>query len=126
MTVAVEVDNRSGVEVDEGAAAELARRVLAAEGEPHGIRANAISPAAATRMLRREVAPGELEPEQVSPAVVFLSSERCTFSGKVLECSGGRFSVARWTSSEVVDLGREPVDAGVIEERWAEIEGASP
>jgi NAD(P)-dependent dehydrogenase (short-subunit alcohol dehydrogenase family) len=100
--------------------------VAAAEGEPHGIRANAISPAAATRMLRREVAPGELEPEQVSPAVVFLSSERCTFSGKVLECSGGRFSVARWTSSEGVDLGREPVDAGVIEERWAEIEGASP
>ncbi len=97
--------------------------VAAAEGEAHGIRANAISPAAATRMLRREVAPGELEPEQVSPAVVFLSSERCTFSGKVLECSGGRFSVARWTSSDVVDLGREPVEAGLIEERWAEIEG---
>ena len=32
MTVSVEVDNRSGVQVDEQAAAELARRVLAAEG----------------------------------------------------------------------------------------------
>ena len=98
--------------------------VTAAEGEQHGIRANAISPAAATRMLRRDVEPGELDPEQVSPAVVFLASERCTFSGKVLECSGGRFSVARWTSSDAVDLGREPVAARVIEKRWAEIEGA--
>ena len=99
--------------------------VTAAEGEPHGIRANAISPAAATRMLRREVAPGELEPEQVSPGVVFLASERCTFSGKVLECSGGRFSVARWTSSDVIDLGRDPVAASEIDERWAEIEGTT-
>jgi NAD(P)-dependent dehydrogenase (short-subunit alcohol dehydrogenase family) len=99
--------------------------VAAAEGAEHGIRANAISPAAATRMLRREVAPGELEPEQVSPAVVFLASDRCTFSGKVLECSGGRFSVARWTSSDTVDLGREPVAATVIEERWADIEGTA-
>jgi NAD(P)-dependent dehydrogenase (short-subunit alcohol dehydrogenase family) len=99
--------------------------VAAAEGGQHGIHANAISPAAATRMLRREVGPGELEPEQVSPAVVFLASERCMFSGKVLECSGGRFSVARWTSSEAVDLGREPVAPSLIEERWAEIEGAA-
>lgn len=99
--------------------------VAAAEGKQHGIAANAISPAAATRMLRREVEPGELEPEQVSPAVVFLASERCTFSGKVLECSGGRFSVARWTSSEPVDLGREPVAPSLIESRWAEIEGVA-
>jgi probable rRNA maturation factor len=34
--LSVEVDNRSGVEVDEGAAVELARRVLAAEGVGHG------------------------------------------------------------------------------------------
>ncbi len=32
MTVAIEVENRSGVDVDEEAAVELARRVLAAEG----------------------------------------------------------------------------------------------
>ena len=73
----------------------------------------------------REVEPGELDSEQVSPAVVFLASERCTFSGQVLECSGGRFSVARWTSSDAVDLGRAPVAPSVIEERWAEIAGAA-
>jgi len=36
MTVAVEVENRSGVEVDEPAAAELARRVLRSEGMEAG------------------------------------------------------------------------------------------
>jgi probable rRNA maturation factor len=34
--IAVEVDNRSGVQVDEGAAVALARDVLAAEGVPEG------------------------------------------------------------------------------------------
>jgi NAD(P)-dependent dehydrogenase (short-subunit alcohol dehydrogenase family) len=47
---------------------------LPAEGEPHGIRVNAISPVAATRMLRRRVDPGEMRPEQVAPGVVFLAS----------------------------------------------------
>jgi NAD(P)-dependent dehydrogenase (short-subunit alcohol dehydrogenase family) len=97
--------------------------VAAAEGAGHGILANAIAPAAATRMLRRAVEPGELEPEQVSPAVVYLASERCGLSGQVLECSGGRFAVARWTSSAVVDLGREPVSPETIEGRWGEIAG---
>jgi NAD(P)-dependent dehydrogenase (short-subunit alcohol dehydrogenase family) len=95
----------------------------AAEGEPHGVLANAVAPAAATRMLRRPVEPGELEPEQVAPAVVFLASDRCTFSGKVLEAAGGGFDVARWTWSEELDLGSEPVEPELIAERWAEIEG---
>jgi NAD(P)-dependent dehydrogenase (short-subunit alcohol dehydrogenase family) len=97
--------------------------VTAAEGEPHGILANAVAPAAATRMLVRSVEPGELEPEQVAPGVVFLASSACTFTGKVLEAAGGEFDVARWTSSDEVDLGREPVEPEVIAERWQAIEG---
>jgi NAD(P)-dependent dehydrogenase (short-subunit alcohol dehydrogenase family) len=97
--------------------------VTAAEGEPHGILANAVAPAARTRMLSRAVEPGELEPEQVVPGVLFLASERCTFSGKVLEAGGGEFSVARWTSSDDVDFGRRPVAPETIAARWAEIEG---
>jgi NAD(P)-dependent dehydrogenase (short-subunit alcohol dehydrogenase family) len=97
--------------------------VAAAEGEPHGILANAIAPAARTRMLSRAVEPGELEPEQVAPGVLFLASERCSLSGKVLEAGGGEFDVARWTSSSDVDFGREPVTPEEIAERWAEIEG---
>jgi NAD(P)-dependent dehydrogenase (short-subunit alcohol dehydrogenase family) len=97
--------------------------VTAAEGEDHGIHANAISPVAATRVLVRETAPGELEPEQVVPGVLFLASEECTFSGKVLEAAGGEFDVARWVSSDGIDFGREPVEPETIAERWSEIEG---
>jgi NAD(P)-dependent dehydrogenase (short-subunit alcohol dehydrogenase family) len=97
--------------------------VTAAEGEAHGIRANAIAPAAATRMLSRQVQPGELEPEQVVPGVVFLASEQCSLSGKVLEAGGGEFSVASWQSSADVDLGRDPVEPEVIAEHWTAIEG---
>jgi NAD(P)-dependent dehydrogenase (short-subunit alcohol dehydrogenase family) len=56
--------------------------VTAAEGEPHGILANAVAPAAATRMLVRPVEPGELEPEQVAPGVVYLASSACTFTAE--------------------------------------------
>jgi NAD(P)-dependent dehydrogenase (short-subunit alcohol dehydrogenase family) len=97
--------------------------VTAVEGERHRIHANAVAPAAATRILRRSVEPGELEPEQVVPGVMFLASDRCLFSGKVLEAAGGEFDVARWASSEEVDFGREPVEPEVIAERWPEIEG---
>jgi NAD(P)-dependent dehydrogenase (short-subunit alcohol dehydrogenase family) len=100
--------------------------VAAAEGEPHGILANAVAPVAATRMLRREVEPGELEPEQVAPGVVFLASEACTVSGKVLEAGGGEFDVACWVSSDEIDFGREPVEPEAIADRWAEIEGRVP
>ncbi len=96
--------------------------VTAAEGESHGILANAISPAAATRVLVREVAPGELEPDQVVPGILLLASEQCTFSGKVLEAAGGEFDIASWASSEGIDLGRTPVEPELIAERWAEIE----
>jgi len=96
--------------------------VTAAEGAPHGVLANAIAPAAATRVFTRKVEPGELEPEQVVPGVLFLASDRCTVSGKVLEAGGGEFDVARWASSEDVDFGREPAEPEAIAERWAEIE----
>jgi NAD(P)-dependent dehydrogenase (short-subunit alcohol dehydrogenase family) len=100
--------------------------VTAAEGEPHGILANAISPAAATRVLTWKVEAGEFEPEQVAPGVLFLASDRCTVSGKVLEAGGGQFSVANWVSSDDVDFGREPVEPETIAARWAEIEGSVP
>jgi NAD(P)-dependent dehydrogenase (short-subunit alcohol dehydrogenase family) len=99
--------------------------VTAAEGAEHGILANAVAPAAATRMLRRSVEPGELEPEQVAPGVVFLASDRCTFAGKVLEAAGGEFDVASWTSTDEVDFGRDPVAPELIAERWDEIAGVT-
>jgi NAD(P)-dependent dehydrogenase (short-subunit alcohol dehydrogenase family) len=67
---------------------------LARELRDTNIRVNAISPVAATRVLRRN-AP-ELAPELVAPGVAFLASSACTESGVVLRAAGGRFSAAWW------------------------------
>jgi NAD(P)-dependent dehydrogenase (short-subunit alcohol dehydrogenase family) len=100
--------------------------VTAAEGAPHGILANAISPAAATRIYTQEVRPGELKPEHVAPAVVFLASEECQVSGTVISAASGAFA-ARWCArSRGIDVGLEPVAPETIAERWEEIEGAVP
>ena len=52
--VAVEVENRSGAEVDEGAAVELARRVLAAEGVDEGELGLTFVPPEESRALKQE------------------------------------------------------------------------
>jgi probable rRNA maturation factor len=54
MTVEVEVENRSGAEVDEAAAVELVRRVLAAEGVEEGEVGLAFVPPEESRALKRE------------------------------------------------------------------------
>jgi len=79
---------------------------LAVEGEPHGIRVNAISPVAATRMYRGETDEGELAPELVAPAVAFLASEACDRSGLVVRAADGRLSAGAYRSGPEVDLGR--------------------
>ncbi|CAA9590125.1 MAG: Oxidoreductase, short chain dehydrogenase/reductase family [uncultured Thermomicrobiales bacterium] len=94
---------------------------LAAEGEPHDIRVNAISPVAATRMLRRPATPGELDPAQVAPGLLFLASAACDFSGLILRAAGDRFSVARWAFSEGADFGPGPVTPETIAARWPDI-----
>ena len=52
--VAVEVENRSGAEVDEAAAVQLARRVLAAEGIDDGELGLAFVPPEESRALKQE------------------------------------------------------------------------
>jgi NAD(P)-dependent dehydrogenase (short-subunit alcohol dehydrogenase family) len=98
---------------------------LAAEGEAYGIRVNAISPVAATRMLQRQMASHELRPEQVAPGVAFLASPHCNFSGVVLRASNGNFSVTRWSFSPEVSFGTEVVTPEAIAEQWNSIIGDS-
>ena len=92
---------------------------LAPETADDDIRINAICPVAATRVLRRH-AP-ELRPEHVAPAVAFLASSRCNFSGVVVRAAGGRFSTAYWSAGPEVDCGPVPVEPEVIAQRWTEI-----
>lgn len=96
---------------------------LAAEGQPHGIRVNAISPVAATRMLRRPVGPREMRPEEVAPGVVFLASSHCEFSGVVLRATNGRFSIGRYEAGAEVDLGPDPTPEAVAV-NWRRIIGS--
>jgi NAD(P)-dependent dehydrogenase (short-subunit alcohol dehydrogenase family) len=93
----------------------------AAAGEPHGIRVNAISPVAATRMFTREVPPGALMPEQVAPGAVFLASRECHVSAAVLRAADGRFSLGGYAVSEEIDLRREQATPEMIAARWEEI-----
>jgi NAD(P)-dependent dehydrogenase (short-subunit alcohol dehydrogenase family) len=97
---------------------------LAAELRDTGIRVNAISPVAATRVLRRS-AP-ELTPELVAPGVVFLASSACGLSGAVLNAAGGRFSAAWWARSDGLDLGPTPASPEDIAARWQQIAGDWP
>jgi len=100
--------------------------VVAAEGAAHGIRANAISPVAATRMLQRDAKPGELAPELVAPAVLYLASDRCEVSGIVLRAAGGKFGTVAWHDGNEIDLGSKLAAPEAIAERWDEIEGVAP
>lgn len=95
---------------------------VAAELSDIDIKMNAIAPVAATRVLQRS-AP-ELLPELVAPGVAFLASSACAVSGVVLRAAGGRFSAARWTGSDDIDLGPAPVGPEVIAARWPDIVGA--
>lgn len=92
-------------------------RVVAAEGAPHNIKANALSPIAYTRMLAHSLEAPEandqlgpqadeikeqltkmftetLDPALVSPAVAFLAHENCPVSGELYTAGGGQ--VSRW------------------------------
>lgn len=97
---------------------------LAAEGAPHGIRVNAISPVAATRMLQRNAAAGSLTSEQVAPGVAYLASERCHVSAVVLRARDGRFAAGGWRFAEGVSFGPAAATPEAVAEAWDAITGA--
>jgi NAD(P)-dependent dehydrogenase (short-subunit alcohol dehydrogenase family) len=89
-------------------------RVLALEGEAHGIKVNAIAPIAATRMTAGIL--GELTsrvgPDSVSPVVAYLAHEECAVNGNVYSVAGGRvalFFIAETTRAVLADLTPEAV-----------------
>jgi probable rRNA maturation factor len=75
--VAVEVDNRSGRAVDEAAAVELARRVLAAEGVEDGELGIHFVPPDEIRRLKRE----HLSMDEATDVLAFPIDEREALPG---------------------------------------------
>ena len=68
--------------------------VLKLEGARYGINVNAVAPIAATRMTADLLgdSASRFPPSQVAPAVAFLGSEACTFTGEVWSVGGGSVS----------------------------------
>jgi NAD(P)-dependent dehydrogenase (short-subunit alcohol dehydrogenase family) len=103
---------------------------LKIEGAKNNVFTNAIAPVAATRMTE-SLMPAEalkrLGPELVTPAVLFLSSDKAP-NGVIMQAAGGRYSIACIVENAGVDLG---TDAGVddIAENYgkiADLSGAQP
>lgn len=68
--------------------------VLAVEGAKYDVRANAIAPTARTRMTEELLGPLAplLDPESVTPLVVYLCSEGCELTHEIFSVGGGRFA----------------------------------
>lgn len=79
---------------------------LSHEGAEAGIKVNAISPVAKTRMWGVTEEPDELKPDWVTPGVLFLASERCEDTGYILRASNGQFTATRFTENPGVDYPR--------------------
>ena len=100
--------------------------VLALEGASHNIRINCLAPGAATRMIGTipgrddtdENAPPERAPSLVTPAVLLMCIEDAP-NGKIIQASGGRFSVASVFSNDGVMLGVDADFEKVLENRDA-------
>ena len=104
---------------------------LADELSRYGIRVNAISPAARTRMTTEVPGMAEMvaapssadefdvyHPGNVAPVVVWLSSGDCTVTGAVLYAQGGEVRVMDgWHVANTVDKGRR----WTVEELHAEL-----
>jgi NAD(P)-dependent dehydrogenase (short-subunit alcohol dehydrogenase family) len=79
-------------------------RGLSVEGANHGIKVNALGPAAATAALTllsvEEVASAAPPAELVAPAVALLAHEDCPVSGAYLESAGGQTIARRYADSK--------------------------
>jgi NAD(P)-dependent dehydrogenase (short-subunit alcohol dehydrogenase family) len=100
-------------------------RSLSTAGAAHGIKINAIAPAAMTRMAGQPAddssgAP-QMSPDLVAPMVAFLAHEACPVSGEVYAAGAGRFARIFIASTEgYVHPTPEPTLEDVAE-HWATI-----
>jgi NAD(P)-dependent dehydrogenase (short-subunit alcohol dehydrogenase family) len=78
------------------------------EGAKYNIHTNSIAPIAATRMTVElpgfEDSAERLAPERVTPAVVYLCSDKAP-NGRIIQAAGGRYYSADVRENTGVDLG---------------------
>ncbi len=98
---------------------------LKLEGAKYNITVNTVAPIAATGMaggtFPEEIA-GRIQPELVAAMAVFLVSDQCPATGKILSAGGGYYSCAQMSESDGVRFNPgTPVTADQIAERFNEI-----
>jgi NAD(P)-dependent dehydrogenase (short-subunit alcohol dehydrogenase family) len=96
---------------------------LALEGARYGIKANAISPAGATRMTMSamsEERQAQMSPAWVAPAVVYLCSDELTDSGITIRAFGGRYQRVALIQSKGVEFSEIPSVAQLAAE-WDKV-----
>lgn len=106
---------------------------LANEGRKKNVLVNMIGPVAATRMTEGVFPESQFNlsmPDRVSPAVAYMCSEECTFTGRTLVAGAGYFARAQMmrTKGTVLAPGRIPTieDVAASIETIADLAGAEP
>jgi len=103
-------------------------RSLSTAGAAHGIKVNAIAPAAMTRMAGAPE--GERDPQMspslVAPIVALLAHETCPVSGEIYAAGGGRFARIFIASTRgYVDTASEAPTIEDVAEHWTTINDES-
>ncbi len=97
---------------------------LGIEGAKYNIKVNTIAPVAATR-LTEDIMPPEifqkLNPEYVTPVVLFLCSEQCQDSRKIICTGAGLVQRAMIVVNDGAFLGKEPSTPEAVADKWAQI-----
>ena len=108
-------------------------RALAGEGEPYGIKVNALNPGAFTRMVaaqQNESSPmyqlckTSLPAELVAPVAAFLSHESCPVTGDTITSVGGL--VNRVYLAETAGFSENPLSLETVAARWSEVIADTP
>jgi NAD(P)-dependent dehydrogenase (short-subunit alcohol dehydrogenase family) len=97
--------------------------VLTVEGRKSNIRINTVAPAAATRMtadILPEPVLQRIQPERVTPGVLYLCSEQAP-SKVILAAGGGAFAAATMMETAPVHFGDAELTPEAIEARFGEI-----
>ncbi len=100
----------------------------AAEWHRYGVLANAIAPDARTRMTAGVFYDSEppegwdpKAPDNISPLVVWLGSNKCNVTGRVFECTGGQLNVCDgWQPGPIETVGNRSMtiaEAGQLAQR---------